>query len=405
MFACHNPKHLDGSKTMPDNINENNSISNETNHSQNKFEYNYKEQIRAILKDTVIYKANMALQEIPITVTANSSARSSGGLHDFFSEGDYWWPDKENPEGSYIRKDGMTNPDNFTAHREALLRFSEIVGNLTTAYILTKDPSYAKAALDHCHAWFINADTKMNPQLLYAQAIKGRHTGRGIGIIDAIHFMEVVQSLIVLENLSQVQNEDMTAYRQWFSSFVEWLTTHPYGLKEMEHPNNHSTCWNMQVGLYAVFTHNKHLVSACRDRYTNIILPNQMAADGSFPKELARTKPYGYSLFNLDAIAMICLILSDEDGDLWYYSSQEGQSVNTGLTYMKPFTENKASWKLTPDVMYWENWPVAHPSFLFGAIEYNNLEYFDLWKKYDHFPTVFEVRRNLPVRNPLIWID
>src|SRR2546421_2300186 len=27
--------------------------------------------------------------------------------------------------------------------------------------------------------------------------------------------------------------------------------------------------------------------------------PNQIAADGSFPQELRRTKPYGYSLFNL----------------------------------------------------------------------------------------------------------
>jgi len=25
-----------------------------------------------------------------------------------------------------------------------------------------------------------------------------------------------------------------------------------------------------------------------------------MAADGSFPQELRRTKPYGYSMFNLD---------------------------------------------------------------------------------------------------------
>jgi hypothetical protein len=37
----------------------------------------------------------------------------------------------------------------------------------------------------------------MHPHLLYAQAIKGRFTGRGIGVIDAIQLMEVVQGLSV----------------------------------------------------------------------------------------------------------------------------------------------------------------------------------------------------------------
>ena len=32
----------------------------------------------------------------------------------------------------------------------------------------------------------------MNPNLLYAQAISGRFTGRGIGIIDTLHLVEVV---------------------------------------------------------------------------------------------------------------------------------------------------------------------------------------------------------------------
>lgn len=366
---------------------------------------NYKEQIIATLKETALHKAKAALQEAPVTVTADSSSRSTGGLHDFFSEGDYWWPDEENPEGPYIRKDGMTNPDNFTAHRESLLRFSELVGNLTSAYILTNDDAYAKAALDHCHAWFIEASTKMNPNLLYAQAIKGRHTGRGIGIIDAIHFMEVVRSLMILEKMSQVGSADMVSYRNWFSDFVIWLTTHPYGLKEMVHPNNHSTCWNMQVGLYAVFTKNEKVISACRERFMQTLLPNQMAADGSFPKELARTKPYGYALFNLDAFVMNSLILSDETGDLWTYSGPDGQSIKQGLSYMHPFVDNKKTWPLDPDVMYWDNWPVAHPSFIFGALQYNRDDYFELWERYDHFPTVFEVRRNLPIRNPLIWLD
>jgi hypothetical protein len=68
----------------------------------------------------------------------------------------------------------------------------------------------------------------------------------------------------------------------------------------------------MQVAAFAKFTDNDTLMKFCSDRYKNVLLPNQMAADGSFPQELRRTKPYGYSIFNLDAMATICQTLSSE---------------------------------------------------------------------------------------------
>ena len=275
----------------------------------------YPQKVRELLRDSTLLYANRYLAKEPITLTAHSCERSSGGRHDFYSEGDYWWPDTAHPDGPYIRRDGMTNPENFTAHREVLIRFSEMVGNLTSAYLLTEDPRYAKAALAHCEAWFLHDSTRMNPHLLYAQAIKGRHSGRGIGIIDAIHFMEVVQSLQVLESRGQIDEADMPGYRQWVSDFLTWLTTHPYGLDEMVHPNNHGSWWNAQVGLYARFVGQDSIMAACRERFTADILPRQMAADGSFPLELERTKPYAYALFNLDAYAMMGHILSDQTHD------------------------------------------------------------------------------------------
>src|SRR5918993_2483327 len=69
----------------------------------------------------VLAAANRYLKESPVTVTASRSARSAGGVHDYFSEGDYWWPDPKNPGGPYIQRDGMSNPDNFNDHRRALM--------------------------------------------------------------------------------------------------------------------------------------------------------------------------------------------------------------------------------------------------------------------------------------------
>lgn len=48
--------------------------------------------------------ANEYLHEQPKIITSVGAKRSAGGLHDFYSEGDYWWPDPANPNGPYIRR-------------------------------------------------------------------------------------------------------------------------------------------------------------------------------------------------------------------------------------------------------------------------------------------------------------
>src|SRR5262245_17712381 len=80
--------------------------------------------LAAFDRERIVKAAAQCLHENPITITAASSPRSAGGLHDYFSEGDYWWPDPKNPSGPYVQRDGMSNPDNFNEHRRALMRLS-----------------------------------------------------------------------------------------------------------------------------------------------------------------------------------------------------------------------------------------------------------------------------------------
>ena len=352
----------------------------------------------------IIETANSYLDEIPITVTNEVCERSAGGPHDFYSEGDYWWPDPENPEGPYIRKDGQTNPENFVAHRLAMIRLSQIVGMETSAYLLTGDKKFAEVTIKHLEAWFVNPETRMNPSLLYVQAIKGRYTGRGIGIIDAIHLIEVARSVEILEENKLIDEQTLSEVKNWFGELVNWLTTHQYGLDEMNTKNNHATCWVMQVGAFARLTGNEKVLEMCRDRFKTILLPNQMGEDGSFPLELARTKPYGYSLFNLDAFMTCAEILSDENNNLYEFSTPDGKNMKRGAEYLFPFVKDKSTWPLEPDVMYWEEWPVRHPFLLFAGKAYENQEYIDLWKTLEAYPKTQEVIRNLPIRTPLIWL-
>lgn len=368
---------------------------------KHSFDKEIKEQLRA----QVLRKAAWALQQEPVTVTAESSPRSAGGKHDFYSEGDYWWPNPVSIDSPYIQKDGMTNPGNFVAHRRAMIRFSEIIGSLSSAYVLTHDRKYFKHAMKHCRAWFTDTATMMSPHLLYAQAIKGRATGRGIGIIDAIHLIEVTQGLTAMNpNAIHCNMDEYAGFRNWFRQYLQWVNTHKYGIDEMNAANNHGTCWVMQVAAFAKFTGDIALIRFCRDRYKNVLLPNQMAADGSFPRELSRTKPYGYSIFNLDAMATICQTLSDSTDNLWNYQTPDGRSIRKGIEYLYPFIADKTKWPLKPDVMYWEEWPVAQPFLVFGARGYANKEWLQTWKGLQHDLLVEEVIRNVPVRNPIIWL-
>ncbi|MDW3646792.1 MAG: alginate lyase family protein [Bacteroidia bacterium] len=363
--------------------------------------------VHGILKDSVLLLAEENVLRSPQTVTAFISPRSAGGKHDYFSEGDYWWPDPENPEGPYMRKDGKSNPDNFNYHRMALISFGEIVGNLTSAYLITEDKRYLDAALKHCRAWFIDDSTKMNPNFLYAQAIQGRYTGRGIGIIDAIHFMEIAQSLSILEKQGQIDAETLDGAKTWFNDFLNWLTQHPYGLKEKIHPNNHGSWYNAQVAMFAKFVANDSIRADCKSNFLQNLLPNQMDEDGSFPLEQERTKPYSYSLFNLDAMLMNAFLLAEPQEAIWGHEANISPNIYQGLKYMRPYVEDKKTWPLGPDLMYWEEWPVAHISFLLGAAIFEKEEYFQLWARNKHFleNEVDEVRRTIPIKNPLLWIS
>jgi hypothetical protein len=359
--------------------------------------------IASLERARVLKAADQYLKEEPVTITASSSPRSAGGLHDFFSEGDYWWPDPQNPSGPYIQRDGMTNPDNFVEHRRYLMRLSVQVPALVAAWRLSHSEKYASHAVKHLRAWFIDEKTRMNPNLQFAQAIHGRTTGRGIGIIDTIHLVEVARAIEVLKDSRSLTMTDLDGIIQWFNDYLQWITTSKNGLEERDAKNNHGTCWVMQVAAFSRLVGNQELMNFCRTRFKTVIVPNQIATNGSFPEELRRTKPYGYSLFNLEALTTICELLSTREDDLWSFATPDGRGVAKALAYMYPYIRDKRSWPLKPDVMYDAEWPMRQSSLLFGGRNLNRPEYIEVWKSLPADSKVDEVVRNFFIRQPVLW--
>jgi len=361
--------------------------------------------LAAIDRTRILKAANQYLSEKPITVTASSSPRSAGGLHDFFSEADYWWPDPKNPTGPYLQRDGMSNPENFVEHRRALMRLSVQVPALVAAWKLTRDQRYAVHAAEHLRAWFVAERTRMNPNLQYAQAIHGITTGRGTGIIDTIHLVEVARAIEVMEPSGALSADDLAKIKQWFADYLQWMTTSKNGTDERDAKNNHTTCWVMQVAAFAHLVGDQKLLDYCRERFKTVIVPNQVAVNGSFPEELRRTKPYGYELFNLDAMATVCQILSTRDDNLFAFQTADGRGFRRAVAYMSPFIAEKKLWPLKPDVMYYEEWPMRQASLLFAGIAFNRPDYIQLWQRLPADSNVEEVIRNYFIRQPLLWVN
>lgn len=355
------------------------------------------------LRKSTIHQADSFLTEPIVTITDTNCKRSAGGKHDFYSEGDYWWPDPENPDGPYIKKDGQTNPDNFVAHRHAMVRLSGHVSTLTSAWLLTREKKYAEKAVAHLEKWFVDTATMMNPNMLYAQAIHGITTGRGIGLIDAYHFVEVIQSIWRLIDGGMISMSSEDQIKNWFSTFLHWMTTHKYGISEMNTRNNHAVCWLATASSMARLTGNREILEMCTERFKTVLLPKQMADDGSFPWELRRTKPYGYSLFVIDAFCNVARILSTPEDNLWEYSTSEGKSLQKGMDFIFPFVKDKSKWPYETDIYIWNEWPARQSCLLFAGLNFQNGEYIDVYLNLNE-STHPEVLRNLPIRHPVIWL-
>lgn len=349
-------------------------------------------------------QAEAMLKSEPRTVTADIAERSAGGPNDFYSEGDYWWPVPGDPEAPYEQRDGQTNPDNFVAHRLSMIRFADHIGTLVSMWRFTHDERYSDAATKHLRAWFVDQDTRMNPQLLYSQAIKGRHTGRSIGLIDTLHLVEVARGAKMLIDSNQIPADDAAAIKAWFGEYALWMNTHPYGIEERDWPNNHSIAWSLQVAAFADIAQNRALSELVTHRFKTIYLPVMMNAEGGFPAELARTKPYGYSLFVLDLMAGIAQINSTANEDLWRFELADGRSMERGIEFLSPYVANKQAWPYAQDIQYWDDWPVRQPFLVYGGLALGRCDWFDIALQQPTDSDVYEVKRNWPIRHPLIWL-
>ena len=359
-------------------------------------------------KEKIISLAERALTMAPLHITDAVAPMSPGDKHEFYSNGDYWWPNPNTSDGlPYVRRDGESNPDNFNAHRMILREMRTAVARLAAAYHITREEKYAEHAVRMLREFFLDEETKMLPHLKYAQAIPGVCDGRGIGIIDTLHLTEVPFAIGALESSTAMTDGILSGLKKWFSDYLDFMNEHPNGIEERDTTNNHATCWHVQALSFAGFVGNASIISECVERYKKIILPNQMREDGGFPLELGRTKPYAYSQFVLDNTVLLVHLATLYSGeDIWSYKTSDGRSIKRGLEFLLPYLLNKSKWFLPPDVEHFEGWPARSAFMLLAAERYKDDEnlrkYLDLYLSLPEQTTDEEVLRSIPIREPYL---
>lgn len=286
-----------------------------------------------------------ALTAGPWSVTSRrpEGSLTRAGKHDFFSEGPYWWPNPNDPKGPYIRRDGIVNPDRFTANDNDLHAMSEAVLALGFDAALRGDPASRDRAWLILKHWFVDPETRMNPNLEFGQAIRGVVDGRGIGIIDSRPLIWCVLGAALLETRGR-QPEVSEPFALWISDYTDWLIHSKKGRDEQHNGNNHSTWWAAQVLAFALFTGRKDIAETVYAFFRGYLIPRQFRPDGSAPAEEARTKSLGYSIMNLDGFSLVCRMAALQGVDLWNYETQEGAGVLRAAEYIEPFLVTPEKW-------------------------------------------------------------
>lgn len=294
----------------------------------------------------LIKDAEQALKYGPVTVMEKQNNPPSGDKHDYMSLAPYHWPDPAKPGGlPYIRKDGQTNPEvKEYKDKEYMPKLCGEVHTLALAYYFSEEKMYAEHAAKLLKVWFLDTATRMNPNLNFAQAIKGVNTGRGAGMIDSRHFVKLIDAIGLLQGSKFWSDSDQQGMKKWFTDFLHWMQTSKNGVDEMNADNNHGAWYDAQRLSMSLFVEDKELarkiILNAQDR-----LDKQMDNEGGFPKEMQRTISLHYTAFVLNAFFTIAQMSEAAGIDCWNYVSPSGKSLRKAFDKVRPFLTEEKVWQ------------------------------------------------------------
>lgn len=334
--GCSNQKEIDGIFVDFKSIEQ---VKKSIQNGDNNFVPSYK---------NLIEKADLALTEGPFSVMDKKRIPPSGDKHDYLSMGPYWWPDTTKTDGlPYIRRDGEVNPETRGEYvdRPSAGKLFSNVETLGWAFYFSGEKKYAEKTIQLLETWFINPETRMNPNLNFAQGIPGICDGRGIGIIDWSGINKLISPIQILDAGGVLPENTKTQLFAWFEEYLDWLLNSEYGIFEDNTLNNHGTWYDVQVVGIEMMLGKTDLAKARLEQVKTKRIAPQIEPDGSQPHELARTKSLGYSTMNLRGFLHLANLGHKVGVDLWNFETEDGRSITNALDFLLPFAQGKKNWE------------------------------------------------------------
>ena len=277
-------------------------------------------------------------------VTTKSFTPPSGDKHDYVSLASYFWPNPNTPDGlPYVPRDGEINPETHNYDRDRLDGMAKLVHTLALAYYFTGDEAYARRAADQLRMWFVNSDTRMNPDLRYTQMIRGKNSGRPSGIIETEVLTQVVDADALLAGSDSWPSFDHRRLQLWFKYYLRWLLK--AGQLESLSSANHGTYYDLQAADFALFVGQDHLAKNIIDTAKTKRIAKQITPEGLQPKELARTKSWHYVQLNLTGLFKLARLGEHVGMDIWHYQTADGRSIRHALDWLVPYAVGDKPWK------------------------------------------------------------
>ncbi len=286
--------------------------------------------------------------------------------HDYMSLSIYHWPNPNSSDGlPYITRDGHVNPEIADYDRPAMAQMVQAVETLALCYAITAMEEYAAKAVELLHVWFVDPETHMNPNMLYAQYIPGHGgfdrparypavyvpgvDGQGIyvafgGVIEGVRLIPLVNIIPLLEGSSSWNQALSTDLREWFRQFLFWLLEHQHGKDEAGCLNNHGSWYVAQIMAYALFTGESEIARRYAMQQARQRIAMQIEPDGSMPEELGRAQSFHYVIYCLTSFVTIAQLAESIGIDLWHYSTEDGRGVRQALEWFIPYVRNPSAW-------------------------------------------------------------
>lgn len=297
--------------------------------------------------EIVLKEGNKALKYKADPVTNKTQTPPSKDIHDYLSYAPYRWPDASKPDGlPWIAKDGIINPvsrGNDTDFKRKTA-FFDAIEKLSWSYYFSEDKKFAEKALELIKVWYLNPETRVNPNINFGQGVPGIADGRKAGVHEWCQQSQVITAMQMFENDGILPKDVKQGMDIWFNDYLHWLITNPMAIEAGLTRQNHANHYNYQVvGLMMYLGKNEEAKQVVEDA-KQARIADQIMPDGSQPREMGRTKSVQYATLNLWSMTELTLMGQKLGIDLWAYETKEGRSLKKAYSYLTPFVLGIEKW-------------------------------------------------------------